>query len=105
MYFQEVLSSTKATIIFAENGQIAVDTFAKNPGIDLVLMDIRMPVKNGFEAIDEILKINQKAIIIAQTANVMADEKEKCYHIGCKDYLSKPINKVKLFEALEKWIS
>ncbi len=105
LYFQEVLSSTKATIIFAENGQIAVDTFAKNPGIDLVLMDIRMPVKNGFEAIDEILKINPKAIIIAQTANVMADEKEKCYHIGCKDYLTKPINKVKLFEALEKWIS
>jgi CheY-like chemotaxis protein len=92
-----------AMIIEAENGEEAVQKYAKqNPNI--TLMDIQMPVKNGYEAAEEILKINPKAIIIALTAGIFTGEREKCIEIGMVDFVVKPLDKELFDTKLLKWI-
>ncbi|TAE26779.1 MAG: response regulator [Candidatus Kapaibacterium sp.] len=98
---------------FAENGERAVQCFeeqrvAQIP-FDLVLMDIQMPVMDGFEAtkvIREQEKIhnNPRVPIIAITAHVMEHYREKCLAIGMNDYLAKPVKKKQLNDMIEKWL-
>ncbi len=103
-FFKEILKPTKVKIIFANNGEMAVRLYNQHPEIDVVLMDIGMPIMDGFEASEKILKMNPKARIIIQSAYVMGDEKERCFAIGCMDYLTKPIQKDSLYNMLSKWI-
>lgn len=103
-YYETVFELYNSNLIVANNGQEAVDIFKKNPNIDIVLMDIRMPDLNGYEATREILNINSNTPIIAQTAYIMADEKEKCLKAGCIDYLTKPIKKEELVNTILKYI-
>ncbi|WP_405611442.1 chemotaxis protein CheB [Polaribacter sp. Asnod1-A03] len=100
LFFKE----TDANIVFAVNGKLAVEEYQKNKKIDLVLMDISMPEMNGFDATKKIIEINPDVKIIMQSAYAMHDEKEKCFNLGCKDYLTKPISKKILFKVLQKWI-
>jgi signal transduction histidine kinase/ActR/RegA family two-component response regulator len=86
------LKKTDVNLIWAKNGQEAVDEFAKNKSIDLVLMDIRMPVMNGLEATRQIKEMNPAIPIIAQTAYAMDGDREKSLDAGCDAYISKPIN-------------
>ena len=90
------LSKTKAKIIRASDGEQAVE-HCKKTKVDLVLMDIQMPKKDGYAATAEIKAIFPDLPIIAQTSFAMDGEKEKCLRAGCDDYLSKPldINKLK----------
>ncbi|MBU3011259.1 response regulator [Polaribacter vadi] len=104
LMYTKFLKGTKAKTIFAPNGKLAVEQYIKNKNIDIVLMDIRMPEMNGFDATKKILELNPNAIIIMQSAYAMHDEKEKCFEIGCKDYLTKPVIKKELFRVLHKWI-
>jgi two-component system CheB/CheR fusion protein len=104
LYFSELLKNKNCTLLFAENGEITVELYKNNMDTDIVLMDLRMPKMNGFEAIKQILKINPKAKIIAQTAYAMPEEKEKCLTLGCVAYLTKPIQKETLFKTIQKWI-
>lgn len=104
LLLERILMTTGATIEFAKNGKEAVDYFIKNPHVDLVLLDIRMPKMSGIEALDEILKINPKAKIIMQTAHAMEEEKELCFEKGCIDFISKPIIKKELYRKLNKWV-
>ncbi|WP_297087230.1 PAS domain S-box protein [uncultured Draconibacterium sp.] len=104
LYFTELLKNKGCKLLIAEDGLSAVEQFKNNQNINLVLMDIRMPKLNGFEAIKQILELNPEAKIIAQTAYAMPDEKEKCMELGCKAYLTKPIQKTTLFETLQEWI-
>jgi PAS domain S-box-containing protein len=93
------------TIIEAENGQIGIDKFnILHP--DLILMDVQMPVMNGYEATKEIRKTKKgKHIpIIALTAGTIIGEKEKCLESGMDDYTSKPIIREVLETILSKWI-
>jgi CheY-like chemotaxis protein len=87
-------------IIHCYNGQEVVDFCRTNPDINLILMDIRMPVLNGYEATSEIRKFNNKIVIIAQTAFALSGDKEKAIAAGCNDYLSKPIKKADLISAI-----
>lgn len=103
LLYSKILQKTGVKAIYVTTGKLAVEEYKTNPNIDLVLMDIRMPQMNGFEASAEILKINPNAKIIIQSAYAMHDEKEKCFEIGCKDYLTKPINKNNLLMVLDKW--
>ncbi|MFD1615733.1 chemotaxis protein CheB [Gelatiniphilus marinus] len=105
MLFQVVLKHSGVKIIFAKTGREAVDIYSKNQNIDVVLLDIRMPVMNGIDALDEILKINPDAKIIMQTAYAMPEEREKCFNKGCVDFLSKPVVKEELFKSLCKWVN
>ncbi len=104
LFFDAALRKTNAKIIWAMDGQEAVDLFKANK-IDLVLMDLQLPVKDGYTATREIKQINQDVPIIAQTAHVMSGEKEKCLDAGCSDYLSKPIRLNVLMETLSKYLT
>ena len=96
----------QATIIELENGKEAVDK-AKEIRPDLIIMDIQMPIMNGYEATEEIRKLpNATNIpIIALTAGTVLGEKEKCIKAGMNDYVSKPIVKDNLEKAVYHWLT
>ena len=96
------LSSIGAETIRAENGNDAVDYFRSNPDIDLILMDIKMPLMDGYEAVKLIRKINNKIPIIMQTA--YADDRIKSSESGCNGFLSKPFNKEQLISLIKEYI-
>ncbi len=101
MLFKKVIQSKEYTIIRAENGLEAVEISLNNPDINLVLMDIKMPIMNGFEALEKIKMIRPELIIIAQTAYASSEDEERIYKAGFYGYLTKPINREKLFEAID----
>ncbi len=101
MLFKKVIQSKEFTIIRAENGLEAVEISLNNPDINLVLMDIKMPIMNGFEALEKIKMIRPELIIIAQTAYASREDEERIYKAGFYGYLTKPINREKLFEAID----
>jgi CheY-like chemotaxis protein len=92
------------TIIRARNGQEAVEIFEKNPEIGLIIMDIKMPVMNGFEATRIIKATNPNTIIVAITAYALVGDREKTMEAGCDDYLSKPIQKSELIKMINKYM-
>ncbi len=98
------LKKTNATIIRASNGLEALELYNKNPNFDIILMDIKMPVMDGFEALKNIRKNKSSAIIIAQTAHSYTDEIEKIKVVGFTDYLLKPIGANKLYLTLQKYL-
>jgi signal transduction histidine kinase len=87
-------------IIHASNGLEAIATYQHNPDIDLILMDIRMPEMDGYEATKTIRQYDKDIIIIAQTAFGLSDDKEKAIAAGCNDYISKPINRTLLQQMI-----
>lgn len=89
-------------ILKACNGLEAVEIFRKNPDTDLILMDIQMPVMNGYEATRQIRKFNKDVVIIAQTAFRLSGDREKAIAAGCNDYIAKPINRVELLALIQK---
>lgn len=105
LLLETVLKKTGATLKFANNGKSAVDYFKKQPNVDLVLLDIRMPKMSGIEALEHILKINPNTKIIMQTAHAMEEEKTLCFNKGCVDFISKPIIKEHLYQTLDKWLN
>lgn len=94
-----------STVFEASDGKKAIKMYKKQK-LDLILMDIQMPHKNGYETTAEIkhLKKYNKIPIIALTAGIMLGEKEKCLESGMDDYVSKPIIRCKLEEVLYKWL-
>jgi len=105
MVAQELLEMIGLNIDIANNGQEAVDMVqAKN--YDLILMDIQMPVMDGFQAtkfIQEDKKF-KKLPIIAMTAHALSSDKEKCFSVGMVDHLTKPIDPATLYQTLTHWI-
>jgi PAS domain S-box-containing protein len=85
-----------------KNGADAVDVCINNPEIDLILMDIKMPVMDGYEATRLIRQFNKEVIIIAQTALALIGDKEKAIDAGCNDYISKPVDDRIFKRLLEK---
>ncbi|MBN2174696.1 MAG: response regulator, partial [Bacteroidales bacterium] len=89
-------------LIHAKNGQEAVEICMENNTIDLVLMDIKMPILNGHEATEKIKEKFPKLPIIAQTAYSTEADKQLALKHGCDDFISKPIKKEKLHELIIK---
>jgi CheY-like chemotaxis protein len=83
----------------------AVEICSKNPDLDLILMDIRLPKMDGYEATTEIRKFNQQVPIIAQSACVFFSEQEKAIEVGCNDFVSKPIDYPLLKSLIEKHLA
>jgi PAS domain S-box-containing protein len=97
---------TNATIIEVDNGQEAVEKF-RNARIDIILMDIQMPIMNGYQATEEIRKIEQNRIhtpIIALTAGNVKGEREKCLQQGMDDFVTKPFVEEDLIKLFGKWL-
>ena len=97
-------SKTQAELFFAGNGKEAVEICKSNHSIDIVLMDIQLPMMNGYEATSEIRKFMPDLPVIAITAYAQLEDKKKCFEAGCNDYLSKPISKATLFMAVDRLI-
>lgn len=102
-FLEHVLKRTGAKLLWAQNGKEAV-TIAKTEKVDLILMDIRMPGMDGYEATEIIKKENKTIPIIAQTAYALKGEKELSLASGCNDYISKPIDITELMGILSKYI-
>ncbi len=95
---------TKANILWAKNGKEAIEICRRNKSVDILLLDINMPVVNGYDALLEIKKIKPSLPVIIQTAYAMAGEKERFIKAGCNDYLTKPIDPQELFDSIQKCI-
>ncbi len=104
LYLKEILKRTGIKILWAKTGLDAINLTESVEDINLILMDIKMPELNGLEAAKYILKVRPGLPIIAQTAFAMEDDKELCLRIGFKEYLTKPINKGKLLQILNKYL-
>ena len=105
LFLKRLLEQKGFRIVYAKNGAEAVEKVRNDDEIALVLMDIKMPVMNGEEAIRQIRTFNQSVPIIAQTAYAMPTEKKKFLEIGSSDYISKPIEKNKLIKLLQKYVN
>lgn len=90
-FLESMLKDKNCQILRAINGKEAVEIFQENPPIDLIIMDIRMPVMDGIEATKRIKSLNARVPVIAQTAMAMEGDREKSLEAGCDDYISKPI--------------
>ncbi len=91
--------SKQITVDIADNGKVGVDKFEADPTYDLILMDLQMPIMNGFEAAEEIRK-RSDIPIIALSANTNKAEADKCLASGMNDYIAKPFQPKDLFSAI-----
>lgn len=98
----KAVKSFSNVIIKVTNGVDAVETCRENPDIDLVLMDIKMPKMDGYEATKQIRQFNKDTIIIAQTAYSLLYDKQTALSSGCDDYISKPYNQAILVALIKK---
>ncbi|MFA7361032.1 MAG: ATP-binding protein [Candidatus Kapaibacterium sp.] len=103
-YLSIILNSQNFEILRASDGKSAVDICMERNDIDVVLMDIKLPIMNGLQATKLIKEINPKLPIIAQTAYAFSTEKEVALNAGCDDYLTKPVEKDDLLKVLSKYI-
>lgn len=103
-YLKIVLRKYASNFLQAKNGQEAIDIARENPDLDLIFMDIRMPIVNGYKATEEIRKFNTDVKIIAQSAYALQGDEDKALNIGCDAYLTKPIDKKELLETVETLI-
>jgi CheY-like chemotaxis protein len=99
------LAQTQANIIRAKNGQEMVDIIKSQRNVDIVLLDMGMPVMDGYDATKLLRNEGFQVPIIAQTAFALNNEKERVLEVGCNDYVEKPINKEVLFEKIDKLIN
>ncbi|MEZ5070065.1 MAG: ATP-binding protein [Bacteroidales bacterium] len=101
-FIREMLRKSGAEIVRAKNGVEAVE-FCRRGGPDIVLMDLKMPELDGMEATREIRSFDTDIPIIAQTAHVMAEEKEECKKAGCNFFVTKPIDRTILMEYIDRY--
>ena len=90
-------------ILKVRTGVAAVQACRSNNEIDLIMMDIKMPEMDGYEATRQIRQFDKEVIIIAQTAFALMGDSEKAIEAGCNDYISKPINRDELMTIIEKY--
>ncbi|HYW97430.1 MAG TPA: response regulator [Bacteroidales bacterium] len=105
LYIETLLQKTGAQVMHAWNGQQAIDIVKDNPSLDLVLMDIKMPIMDGYRATEYIKQFRPGLPVIAQTAYTLGDDKLKCLDAGCDDYVSKPIRRNILYEIITNQFS
>ncbi len=104
-YFEAALIKTQARLFWAYNGKDAIRIVETEKDLDLILMDIHMPLMNGFDATREIKKIRPEVPVIVQTAYVLSGEEEKSYESGADAFLSKPIKYQTLLETINKFLA
>ncbi|RPH29396.1 MAG: response regulator [Bacteroidales bacterium] len=101
LLLEQILSGLNINIIRAVNGIEAVNICKTNQGVDLVLMDIKMPLMNGYEATKQIKSFMPNLPVIAQTAYSTNLDKNRALECGCKDFISKPINRGLLISKIK----
>ncbi len=104
LYLETVLEKLKARILWAENGRQAIEMCSKEK-VDIILMDMKMPVMNGFDATREIKAKHPNLPIIAQTALAMPGDEQRVKDAGCDSYITKPIRKSALYSLLVEFLN
>ncbi len=99
-YFKKIFLKNNVDISVVKDGDEAVNLIKNGADFDVILMDLKMPVKNGFEATREIKKIRPDITIIAQTAMAFPIDEENARKAGCDDYITKPIQYKSLIKKL-----
>ena len=100
---EKMVTELAAKVFLAEDGQEAVEMCKNNPKITKVLMDLKMPIMDGFEATRIIKSFRPELPIIALTAYAMSGDERRAREAGCDDYLSKPVSKKQLLKTLSKF--
>ncbi len=103
-FIQHALRKTNVEIRRAIHGEQLLSMLASELP-DLVLLDINMPVLNGFETMDKLRNLYPELPVVAQTAYAMADDRQKCFDCGCNEYLSKPIKPMNLYKVLQLFLN
>ena len=102
LFINKVVQPFSKETLNVSNGAEVVAACSNNPDIDLILMDIKMPIMDGYEATQEIRKFNKEVIIIAQSAYGLSHDIQKAINVGCNDHISKPIDKHEFLTLLQK---
>jgi two-component system, chemotaxis family, CheB/CheR fusion protein len=104
---QHMVEKAGGRVVTAENGQLAVELLTRDDraDIDLVLMDMQMPVLDGYAATKELRRQGFSKPIIALTANAMKEDRDRCLEAGCDDYTSKPLDNRRLIELISRFLS
>ena len=100
---KKTLERTNVNVLRAHNGKEMVDMVKADPAIDMVLLDMGMPVMNGLEATKILRAEGNQIPIIAQTAFAMNNEKDKVLEAGCNDFVEKPIQTELLFNKINSF--
>jgi len=103
-YLEELLSKSNYNLVRARNGQEAIDICRENDKVKLVLLDLKMPVINGYEAFKKIREIRPDLPVIAQTAYALSDEKIQILEAGFDGYLPKPIHREDFWKVLRAFL-
>ena len=104
MLLEKMLEKVPARIVWAKNGQEAVDKIRQDSSIVLILMDIRMPKMNGIEATRIIVNEKPGLPVVAVTAFNLSNEREQCLEAGAAGFLTKPVNPEKLHKTVQQFI-
>ena len=102
LFIDILLRSENYDVIHAMNGYEAVET-VRRQAVDLVLMDLKMPVMDGLTAIEKIREFKPDLPIIVLTASILPSNREPAFHVGCIDYMTKPIDSKFLMETIAKY--
>ena len=102
LFVYHLLKRTGVKIIWAKDGREAIDKFKEHSEIDLTLMDLRIPIIDGFGATKEIKSMNSAAKIIVLSAHATVEDKEKAFEMGCDDFLSKPFSADVLLKKIDE---
>ena len=100
LLFKIIMEKEGFDVLRASNGQEALDLFKGTPDIDLILMDIKMPVMDGLTASHEIRKLSTTIPIIAVTAYAELNDYKKCISAGCNSFHTKPVDRAKLIKDI-----
>lgn len=98
---KKTLNKTNAKLIRAQNGQETLNELANNIEVDLVLLDMKMPVMDGYKALAKIKKKYPGLPVIVQTANALAEQRQEILKLGCQSFLAKPFKSVELLTAIK----
>jgi PAS domain S-box-containing protein len=104
LFLSILLKKTNITILHARDGKEVMDIMHKNSQVDLLLLDIQLPIITGYEVARQLRKVLPDLPIIAQTANAFEEDKGKCIDAGCNNYLAKPIKKDALLAMIAQYI-
>ncbi len=103
-YIEAALKPTKVKILHTISGNKAIELSLRNPTINLVLMDLRLPDINGLEATQSIKKMRDNLPIIAQTANAFREDRNRSIEAGCDDFIAKPFEENNLLATINKYL-
>ncbi len=104
-FYNAALSRTNAKLLWAIDGEEALEKIKENDDIDVVLLDLNLPGISGFDVLKNIRKTDKELAVIVQTAYVLSGEEAACYELGANDFITKPIMLDQLLTSLSKYLN